>query len=108
MFPARLRLSKKDFLTKRLHIVYRGSLFDIRQMEDDGKGWRIACIIAKKTLKKATERNKVRRRVLHVIKEGISYSNKQKAYIVYPKKEANKEEINALRLEIKKAFATLV
>lgn len=105
MFPASMRITKKDFLTIRPRIIYRGSLFDVAFQTEEF--FKIACVISKKRIKLATKRNSVRRKILAQIREHTQQNPLLGYYIVYPKKECEGAESSDLHKEILKAFATL-
>ncbi len=103
MLPRKKRLTKSDFEGKRPQVVYRGTLFDVGSLSNGKQSF--ACVISKKTLKKATERNRVRRQIYSLLSK-ISIT-KQNSYIIYPKKEISNTPYSAISEEILKVFATL-
>jgi ribonuclease P protein component len=84
MLPKSKRLTKQDFTITRPKIFFRGELFDLAFCVLTTQ--KVGCVISKKTLKKATDRNFVRRRFYSLfldIKVPKNYS-----IIVYPKKNS--------------------
>jgi ribonuclease P protein component len=100
-----MRLSKKDFDTIRFSTIYRGRLFDVKKGESPS--FKVSCVISKKTIKTATGRNVIRRKVLHAIREASVLENKTSALCVYPKKEIQEANYQDIVSEIIQAFATL-
>ena len=103
MLPKKERLTKKDFIGLRPRIIFRGSFVDIAYSKSDIT--KFACIIAKKRLKKAVERNKVRRRIYSLLKN-ITL-NSPALIIIYPKTEALAVDVLKIKEEINQGFATL-
>ena len=103
MLPKSERLTKEDFTTLRTKIVYRGELFDVATITpSQGK---FACVIAKKTLKKAVDRNTVKRRFMSALQDYSKVDNT--SLVVYPKKNSLTAPYPQIQEEIKKVFATL-
>jgi|JI10StandDraft_1071094.scaffolds.fasta_scaffold711907_2 ribonuclease P protein component len=103
MLPKSERLTKEDFKTLKTKIVYRGILFDVAKTSH--KKALFACVISKKTLKKAVDRNKAKRRIYSLLKE--KDLDPTISLIVYPKKESITIPFIQLKEELKKVFATL-
>lgn len=103
MLPKKERLTKKDFIGLRPRIIFRGSFVDIAYVKSEST--RFACVIAKKRLKKAVDRNKVKRRVYEIVKK-IKPSSPS-LIIIYPKTSALTTKITSIQEEITQAFATL-
>lgn len=105
MLPASLRFTKKDFSLIKTRVIYRGDIFDLAY--SDAKALKIACVISKKRMKLATERNRVRRKILHATSSLL----KQKAlfgyFVIYPKPLPRSFPYQKIEEEISKAFATL-
>lgn len=104
MLPKKERLTKRDFTGAKTSVIFRGTLVDIAILRSASSG--IACVIAKKRVKRATERNYIKRKVYHSIKENIHFYPK-KAVVVYPKATVLTSQYKDLCLEIVKGFATL-
>lgn len=103
MLPKSKRFTKEDFSITRPKIFFRGELFDCAYVTLPTQ--KFACVIAKKTLKKAVERNLVKRRIMSVV-ETIGLSTTY-SIIVYPKKNSLITPYSQLEEQIKQAFATL-
>lgn len=103
MLPKLERLTKTDFVGLRPRIIFRGTFVDIAVVSSEKS--RFACVIAKKRIKKAVERNRVKRKIYHIIRD-----NKPKSpylVIIYPKITALSGNSTHIKEEIIQAFATL-
>lgn len=105
MFPAALRLTKKDFSTIKTKLVYRGEFFDIAKHET--LPFKVSCVISKKRIHKAVERNRVRRRFLNALRLYIDNHPNKGFFIFYPKPNSKDATYQKIEEEIFKAFATL-
>ena len=103
MLPKPERLTKTDFVGLRPRIVFRGSFVDIATVKAEKS--RFACVIAKKRLKKAVERNRVKRKIYHILRD-IKLKNPS-LVIVYPKITVLSGNSSHIKEEIITAFATL-
>jgi ribonuclease P protein component len=103
MLPKSKRLTKEDFIRNRPKIIFRGELFDIAAVTLPTQ--KFACVIAKKTLKRAVDRNRVKRRILNTLQKIKTTSTH--SFIFYPKKISLDTPYSQLHEEIKKVFATL-
>lgn len=104
MLPQSKRLTKNHFATNRPKIVFRGNLLDIAVVTGTSDT-RFACIIAKKKIRKAIDRNKVKRKIYTILR-GIEV--KQPLYgIIYPKPQTVTTSTFSLQEELEKGFATL-
>lgn len=104
MIPKSLRLTKSDFNTLQTKVIFRGDLFDIAIAKNKEK--KFACVISKKRIKKAVDRNKVRRRIYSSIQElqpNIPYG-----VIIYPKAKSLESPYSQIQEEIRSVFATLI
>ena len=104
MLPKSERLTKEDFASnKRPQVFFRGALFDVAHIQLASS--KFACVTSKKTMKKAVDRNGVKRKIF----QAIQATQKQNSfsYIVYPKKESNGAAYSQLYEEMKKVFDTL-
>ena len=103
MPPKSERLTKYDFsgLKKRTTLV--SSLFDIVYITSPTS--KVACVIAKKRIPKAVDRNKIKRKLYHIYRE----NKPKKPYIIifYPKKESLYAPHKKLNNEMVTLFATL-
>jgi ribonuclease P protein component len=103
MLPKSKRITSQEFKGKKTRLVYRGAFFDVSLTPAETT--KFACIISKKRIKKAVDRNQVKRRVYTSL-QGIVTSHP--AYIfIYPTKNALHAPKKAISEEINKAFATL-
>jgi ribonuclease P protein component len=103
MLPKASRVTTKEWKGVRARPVYRGALFDLSTAE--GATTKFACVIAKKRIRRAVDRNKARRRMFAAL-EGISLSS-PKFVFVYPTKHILQAPFPTLKEETIKAFATL-
>lgn len=97
------RLTKKDFVGLRPRIVFRGTFVDIAISSAETS--RFACVIAKKRIKKAVERNSVKRKIYNIIRETKPKS--PNLVIVYPKVAVVNGSFLNIKEEIIKAFDTI-
>ncbi len=103
MLPKSKRLTKEDFNEKRPKVFFRGELFDVAGVTLQTQ--KVACVTSKKTLKRAVDRNLIKRRIFSIlitIKPPSPYS-----FIFYPKKNSQTAPFRLLQEEIQKAFDTL-
>ena len=103
MLPKPERLTKIDFVGLRPRIIFRGSFVDVAVTPAEIS--RFACVIAKKIVKKAVDRNMIKRKIYHIIRE-----NKPKPpylVIIYPKVTALLGKYSEIKEEIKNSFDTL-
>lgn len=110
MLPKSKRLSKEDFEGIRPKIFFRGQLVDVGYCipTTNNSGEKFACVISKKTLKNAVDRNKAKRRVFEVLYEFMKENRIEKYfYVLYPKKTIHTVSYTDIKKEIYKAFATL-
>lgn len=104
MLPKTERLTKSDFVGIRPRIAFRGTFVDISVVKTEGFS-RFACVIAKKRIKNAVDRNSVKRKIYHIIKEVKPKS--PYLVILYPKITALHANKVNLKEEISAGFATL-
>lgn len=103
MLPKSERLTKEDFKGLRPKVFFRGELLDIAYIPS--KSQKFACVVSKKTLQRAVDRNLIKRRVYECIAEIAVVQPYY--FILYPKKIALSTPYSQLYKEILKAFATL-
>lgn len=103
MLPRALRMSVKDFKGQKTRLIYRGAFFDISVAS--GEITKFACIVAKKRIKRAVDRNKAKRKVYSLL-TSVSPSTPFLIF-VYPTKNILQAPHQVLASEIEKAFATL-
>lgn len=103
MPPKSERLTKYDFsgLKKRTTLV--SSLFDIVYISSPT--YKTACVIAKKRVPKAVDRNTIKRRIYNAYKE--NKPKKPYTVIFYPKKESLYAPYTKISNEMRVLFATL-
>lgn len=106
MLPKLERLTKVDFIGLRPRIIVRGTFVDIAVVKLDSTAIsRFACVIAKKRIKKAVDRNTVKRKIYHILRNYKPTT--PHLVIVYPKINALTSNYSHIKDEIKNAFATL-
>lgn len=103
MLPKSKRLTKADFKGLKAHISYRGANFDIAAVPK--LSTKYACIISKKRIKRAVDRNKARRKVYEAI--GSITPTSSSYILIYPTKQALYATVQTLKEEFLSAFATL-
>lgn len=103
MPPKEIRLSRSDFSKLSKRATLRSPLFDITYSASDSL--KVACVIAKKRIKLAVERNRIRRKTYHAFKE-INF-NKNYIIIIYPRIEMSKCPYKEIVMELSKVLATL-
>lgn len=103
MLPKSKRLTKEDFTGLRPKVFFRGELVDISYTPSSSI--KFACVISKKTLKRAVDRNQVKRRCMESI-QGIQ-PTRTSFFVLYPKKSCITSTYQQIHDEITKAFATL-
>ncbi len=97
------RLTKEDFQGKRPKVFFRGTVVDAASLILPTQ--KFACVTAKKTFKRAVDRNLIKRRILSCIKE--LHIESTVSVIFYPKKGTQTIPYSKLREEIKTVFDTL-
>lgn len=103
MPPKKERLSRADFSKLSSRATLRSPLFDITY--SPSINLKVACVISKKRIKLAVERNRVRRKAYHAFKE--TGFNKAYIIIIYPRIEMLKSPYKETVMEFSKALATL-
>lgn len=103
MLPKSERLTKKDFVGLRPRIMFRGTFVDIAVSSAPKS--RFACVIAKKRIKRAVDRNKVKRKIYNIIREVKPKT--PNLIIVYPKITALTGNYVNIKEEIIQSFDTL-
>jgi ribonuclease P protein component len=103
MPPKKERVTRADFNNLSERALLRGNLFDIAYKANPD--FKVACVISKKRVKLAVERNKIRRKAYYALRE----SGFRKPYIIilYPRIEMLRSPKKDLVLELSKALATL-
>jgi ribonuclease P protein component len=104
MLPKEKRLNANDFKGLKSRIAYRGTLFDMSVMPSQTT--KFACVIAKKRIKRAVDRNTAKRKVYALLHD-VKLSSP--AYVlIYPTKHILSAPHALLKTEKEKAFATLL
>ncbi len=103
MVPKTKRLTKQDFSGQRPKVFFRGTVCDVAYIQ--GNEVKYACVISKKTIKKAVLRSKIRRRVYSVL-ERVQPS-KIGHFLIYPKSTCLTSSYEQLQYQLMQAFATL-
>lgn len=97
------RLTKKDFNGLSRRELIRDPFFDVGYVQ--ATSLKVACIISKKTIKRAVDRNKAKRKLYNL----FSINKPQKPYIIifYPKKDVLYTPFPELSAKMKEIFAKL-
>ncbi|MCF7843974.1 ribonuclease P protein component [Candidatus Gracilibacteria bacterium] len=103
MLPKPERLTKSDFVGLRPRTVFRGTFVDIAVSSAPKS--RFACVITKKRIKRAVDRNNVKRKIYHIIRDVKPKS--PHLVILYPKITTLKSNYSHIKEEITQAFATI-
>jgi ribonuclease P protein component len=103
MLPKSKRLTVQDFKGLRTRISYRGMYFDMAVTKAEETKY--ACVVAKKRINRAVDRNTVRRKV-YTLLQHINPTTPL-FIIIYPTKSALTAPYPVLTEEMTKAFATL-
>lgn len=88
-------ISKKNRLTSIffLNLFKKGktienSVFSLKVITGNQDNFKVAVVVSKKVLKKATERNLLKRRFLSVVSQNKNSFFYKNSYIFYPKKDS--------------------
>jgi ribonuclease P protein component len=103
MLPKSKRFTKEDFQGKRPKVFFRSDILDIAGLTLPSQ--KFACVTSKKTLRRAVDRNLIKRRIFGVVSEVSKPTDV--SFVFYPKKGSSTIPYSQLREEIQKAFATL-
>lgn len=103
MLPKSKRVTGKDFRGLKTRIVYRGACFDIAASPKEET--KFACVISKKRIQRAVDRNKAKRKVYTAL-QGMEVKHPS-FFIVYPTKTLITIPFLDLKKELQEAFATL-
>lgn len=103
MPPKKERVTRADFNNLSERALIRSNLFDIAYKANPD--FKVACVISKKRVKLAVDRNKVRRKAYNAFKE----TGFKRPYIIilYPRIEMLRSPQKDLVVELSKALATL-
>lgn len=103
MPPKKERLHTYDFKNLGRRAQLRSPLFDIAYAPSPSV--KVACVVAKKQVKRAVDRNTVRRKIYHAWR-AASFT-KPYAVIIHPRREALLSPVSKISEEMVKLFATL-
>jgi ribonuclease P protein component len=103
MLPKAARITTKEFKGVKTRLAYRGAFFDISIAPHETA--KFACIISKKRIKRAVDRNKARRKVYTALGEVVP--RPPNLVFIYPTKHILEAPFSAIKEEVLKAFATL-
>ncbi|MDB5259918.1 MAG: Ribonuclease [Candidatus Nomurabacteria bacterium] len=103
MIPKSERLTKQDFNGLRPKIIFRGTYVDVAVSKSEVT--KFACIVSKKRIKKATDRNTAKRRVYSILRDVRPKNNF--FVLLYPKQNAISGEFLKIKEEISQAFDTI-
>jgi ribonuclease P protein component len=84
--------------------VFRGTFVDIATFPASSVP-KFSCVISKKRIKRAVDRNKVKRKIYSILETVKPKTNN--LVIVYPKISALTSSFSSIKMEIQEAFATL-
>lgn len=96
-------MTVKDFKGQKTRLVYRGAFFDVSI--SPGETTKFSCIVAKKRIKRAVDRNTARRKVYSTLKKTTLSS--PSFVFIYPTKNILQAPHTTLVEEMNKVFATL-
>ena len=103
MLPKQKRLKAVDFRGIIPQPVFRGTFFDVRVAP--ATSTKFACIVAKKRIRRAVDRNTARRKVYALIHNTTTVS--PLLVFIYPTKAILQAPHTTLKDELNRAFATL-
>ncbi len=103
MLPKSKRLTTKDFSGLKTKIIFRGTYVDIAVSPSETT--RFACVVSKKRIKRAVDRNTARRKIYTTLR-AITL-NKTYFVIIYPKQNVISSSHTGIEKEIWSVFATL-
>jgi ribonuclease P protein component len=106
MLPKSKKLNKDDFKNNKLKVFFRGDICDVAFLQVyTSEVSKYACVISKKTINKAVNRNLIKRRFFSIINGENRTSSL--SFVIYPKKQSLTAPYSHLKKEIEQAFATL-
>lgn len=103
MLPKEVRLSAQDFKGLKTKLLYRGGFLDVAVAPSSTTKY--ACIIAKKRIRRAVDRNKAKRKVYAALRN--IRPAQPLLVLIYPTKTILSTPSRVVEEEIEKAFATL-
>jgi ribonuclease P protein component len=99
MLSSKNKLKKKndfDRITKRGK-AFSGNFFVMKVLKNNTKETRFGFVVSRKTLKKAVERNKIKRRLRSILKNKIPETKKGYDVVFFAKKGIEKTEFKKLK-----------
>lgn len=106
MLPKSKRVTTRDFKGIKTRLIYRGVFFDVSiALQTSLETTKFACIVSKKRIRRAVDRNRAKRKVYSLL-HSITPPSPILVFI-YPTKTILKAPHQELEQEIFKAFATL-
>jgi ribonuclease P protein component len=106
MLPKTKRITTTDFKGIKTRLIYRGAFFDVSVATTPTLlTTKFACVVSKKRIRRAVDRNKARRKVYSLL--SAVETPLPTLVFVYPTKTILKAPFPELQSEIRKAFATL-
>lgn len=103
MLPKASRITSSEFKGLKARLTYRGALFDVSAAPAEVT--KFACVISKKRIKRAVDRNKAKRKVYTLLHN--VHTSSPFFIVVYPTKNILQASHETIKAEIAKAFATL-
>lgn len=103
MFAKANRFSFNNGIPKKM---FQAPFFVLRYDYESKKGLECAVVVGKKVSKKAAERNRLKRKIISLIKPELS-SDKNLRIVMYAKKGASEEKFEEFEKSLRKAFAEL-
>lgn len=104
MFPKRERYSFKKGLPKH---TLSTPFFILRYQKNDLSKLQCAVVAGKKIDKRATVRNKIKRRFIHIIKEIMKDKNVSYDFVFFLKKAIIEKERDKVKEELEKILAEI-
>jgi ribonuclease P protein component len=100
MLPKKNRISKENFPSpKRQGFRVFSQLFSVVFYKGEEE-IRMAVVVSKKIAKTAVMRNRIRRKMYSILREGTKRTNKKGTLVIYPKKEALTAKFSVLEKEV--------
>ena len=99
--PNKSRLTREDFqlLTKKRPKTYFGRFFSLSFYMNSDAGPKVACVVAKKNIRHAVDRNTIKRRVREIVRASLP-SMTAGSYAFYVKKQALQASFFELQVDI--------
>lgn len=105
--PKQSRLTREDFstLSKLRPKTYFGRFFTLAVYPAE-QNIKVACVVAKKNIRHATNRNTIKRRVREVVRTLLTRLPAG-SYVFYTKKKANEATFSDIQADIQDVLSTL-